>query len=158
MLRFLLPIHRSARGQGGLRCSLRPSCWSITAGGDHTSIAAPAERRHHRDDHDVHRLAAALGAGVFCRRGAQEARDYHGERHTVTVAADGFEWQGTTYGSLSTIARRACPSASSEAEVDYRIFSQIRSFVSPGTNRPSAPVASSFGSAPPTISRRIFSI
>ena len=41
---------------------------------------------------------------------------------------------------------------------NYRIFSQIRSFASPGTNRPSAPVASSFGSAPPTISRRIFSI
>jgi hypothetical protein len=28
----------------------------------------PAERRHHRDDHDVYRLAAALGAGIFCRR------------------------------------------------------------------------------------------
>ena len=25
-------------------------------------------------DHDFHRLAAAHGAGVFCRRGAQEAR------------------------------------------------------------------------------------
>jgi hypothetical protein len=35
--------------------------------------AAPAERRHHRGDHDLHRLAAAHGAGVFCRRGAQEA-------------------------------------------------------------------------------------
>ena len=32
-------------------------------------------------------------------------RDYHGQRHTVTVAADGFEWQGTTYPSLSAIAR-----------------------------------------------------
>jgi hypothetical protein len=31
-------------------------------------------------------------------------RDYHGQRHTVTVAADGFEWQGTTYASLSAIA------------------------------------------------------
>jgi hypothetical protein len=27
--------------------------------------AAPARRRHHRDDHDLHRLAAALGAGFF---------------------------------------------------------------------------------------------
>src|SRR3981081_169523 len=36
--------------------------------------AAPAERRHHCNDHDFPRLAAALGAGVFCRRGAQEAR------------------------------------------------------------------------------------
>jgi Protein of unknown function (DUF2924) len=32
-------------------------------------------------------------------------RDYQGERHTVTVAADSFDWQGTTYTSLSAIAR-----------------------------------------------------
>ncbi len=32
-------------------------------------------------------------------------RDYHGQRHTVTVAADGFNWQGMTYASLSAIAR-----------------------------------------------------
>jgi hypothetical protein len=32
-------------------------------------------------------------------------RDYQGERHTVTVAPDGFEWQGRIYRSLSAIAR-----------------------------------------------------
>jgi hypothetical protein len=32
-------------------------------------------------------------------------RDYQGERHTVTVTPDGFDWQGTTYTSLSAIAR-----------------------------------------------------
>src|SRR5215211_5122937 len=32
-------------------------------------------------------------------------RDYHGQRHTVTVAPDGFNWQGTTYPSLSAIGR-----------------------------------------------------
>jgi hypothetical protein len=32
-------------------------------------------------------------------------RDYHGERHTVTVVPDGFDWQGATYTSLSAIAR-----------------------------------------------------
>jgi hypothetical protein len=32
-------------------------------------------------------------------------REYRGERHTVTVVPDGFVWQDTTYGSLSTIAR-----------------------------------------------------
>src|SRR5437763_16982259 len=32
-------------------------------------------------------------------------RDYQGQRHTVTVARDGFDWQGTTYPSLSAIAR-----------------------------------------------------
>src|SRR6184192_3800601 len=32
-------------------------------------------------------------------------RDYQGQRHTVTVALDGFDWQGTIYPSLSAIAR-----------------------------------------------------
>jgi hypothetical protein len=32
-------------------------------------------------------------------------RDYRGQRHTVTVAPNGFDWQGTTYASLSAIAR-----------------------------------------------------
>jgi hypothetical protein len=32
-------------------------------------------------------------------------REYDGARHTVTVAAGGFVWRGTTYSSLSTIAR-----------------------------------------------------
>jgi len=32
-------------------------------------------------------------------------RDYHGQRHTVTVVSDGFDWQGATYPSLSAIAR-----------------------------------------------------
>jgi Protein of unknown function (DUF2924) len=32
-------------------------------------------------------------------------RDYQGQRHAVTVTPDGFDWQGTTYGSLSAIAR-----------------------------------------------------
>jgi hypothetical protein len=32
-------------------------------------------------------------------------RDYQGQRHTVTVAPTGFDWQGTTYPSLSAIAR-----------------------------------------------------
>src|SRR5271165_4935806 len=32
-------------------------------------------------------------------------RDYQGQRHTVTVTPEGFDWQGTTYASLSAIAR-----------------------------------------------------
>ena len=32
-------------------------------------------------------------------------REYRGQRHTVTVAREGFDWQGTTYPSLSAIAR-----------------------------------------------------
>jgi hypothetical protein len=32
-------------------------------------------------------------------------RNYQGQRHTVTVAPNGFDWQGTTYPILSAIAR-----------------------------------------------------
>ena len=32
-------------------------------------------------------------------------RDYQGQRHTVTVVPNGFDWQGTTYSSLSAVAR-----------------------------------------------------
>jgi hypothetical protein len=37
--------------------------------------------------------------------GTVMVRDYQGQRHTVTVARDGFDWQGRSYGSLSAIAR-----------------------------------------------------
>jgi DUF2924 family protein len=32
-------------------------------------------------------------------------RDYQGRRHTVTVAPDGYVWQGNPFSSLSAIAR-----------------------------------------------------
>jgi Protein of unknown function (DUF2924) len=32
-------------------------------------------------------------------------REYQGERHTVTVVANGYVWRETSYASLSTIAR-----------------------------------------------------
>jgi Protein of unknown function (DUF2924) len=32
-------------------------------------------------------------------------REYRGRRHIVTTVRDGFDWQGTTYPSLSAIAR-----------------------------------------------------
>jgi hypothetical protein len=32
-------------------------------------------------------------------------REYQGRRHSVTIVRDGFDWQGTTYPSLSAIAR-----------------------------------------------------
>jgi hypothetical protein len=32
-------------------------------------------------------------------------REYHGERHTVTVVANGYVWRKATYASLSIIAR-----------------------------------------------------
>src|SRR5437870_11950119 len=37
--------------------------------------------------------------------GTVPVRDYQGQRHTVTVVSDGFDWQSATYPSLSAIAR-----------------------------------------------------
>ena len=39
------------------------------------------------------------------RPGTVLAREYQGERHTVTVIGNGYVWRDTTYASLSTIAR-----------------------------------------------------
>jgi hypothetical protein len=52
--------------------------------------------------------------GLACHAGSRRrrfkpgtvlVRDYQGQRHIVTVVSDGFDWQGTTYASLSAIAR-----------------------------------------------------
>ena len=48
-------------------------------------------------------MAARPGARL--KPGTVLVRDYQGQRHTVTVVSDGFDWQGTTYPSLSAIAR-----------------------------------------------------
>jgi hypothetical protein len=53
------------------------------------------------------------------RPGAALHRDYQGQRHTVTVAPDGFDWQGTTYASLSAIAR-AIPGTAPPAKAGRR--------------------------------------
>src|ERR1700747_2344967 len=39
------------------------------------------------------------------KTGTVLVREYQGERHTVTVVANGFVWQETTYASLSTLRR-----------------------------------------------------
>src|SRR6516225_8013007 len=86
-----------------------------------------------------------------------EARWIKGARPLLALAraTDGPDGENKRGGPKTTASQdRSCD----KHEADYWIFSQIRSLASPGTNRPSAPVASSFGSAPPTISRRIFSI
>jgi hypothetical protein len=52
--------------------------------------------------------ALARHGGAPRRRlkpGTVLVRDYQGQRHTVTVVSDGFDWQGAIYPSLSAIAR-----------------------------------------------------
>src|SRR4029450_3779049 len=39
------------------------------------------------------------------KAGTVLVRDYHGQRHAVTAGPEGCEWQGTSYSSLSAIAR-----------------------------------------------------
>jgi Protein of unknown function (DUF2924) len=39
------------------------------------------------------------------KSGTALVREYQGERHTVTIVANGFVWREATYASLSTIAR-----------------------------------------------------
>jgi hypothetical protein len=46
-----------------------------------------------------------VSPGRKLKPGTVLVRERQGERHTVTVGREGFEWQGTTYASLSAIAR-----------------------------------------------------
>jgi hypothetical protein len=46
-----------------------------------------------------------VSPGRKLKPGTVLVREHQGERHTVTVGREGFEWQGTTYASLSAIAR-----------------------------------------------------
>jgi predicted lipoprotein with Yx(FWY)xxD motif len=70
-----------------------------------------SDRLRRRFTQSAERLPASLGAhrpDEFGRRlnaGTVLIREYEGQRHTVTVVPDGFQWQGETYSSLSTIAR-----------------------------------------------------
>ena len=44
--------------------------------------------------------------GLSLKPGARLVREWHGRIHTVTVTEDGFEYAGTTYPSLTKIAKR----------------------------------------------------
>ena len=61
------------------------------------------------DTESLRFLAGLARHGSSPRRrlkpGTVLVRDYQGQRYTVTVASDGFDWQGTIYPSLSAIAR-----------------------------------------------------
>ncbi len=44
--------------------------------------------------------------GLSLKPGARLVREWHGRTHTVTVTEDGFEHEGTSYPSLTVIARK----------------------------------------------------
>jgi hypothetical protein len=44
--------------------------------------------------------------GLSLKPGARLVREWHGRTHTVTVTEDGFEYAGTSYPSLTKIAKK----------------------------------------------------
>ena len=44
--------------------------------------------------------------GLYLKPGARRVREWHGRTHTVTVTEDGFEYAGTSYPSLTRVARK----------------------------------------------------
>ena len=44
--------------------------------------------------------------GLSLKPGARLVREWHGRTHTVTVTKDGFDYAGTSYSSLSNIAKK----------------------------------------------------
>ena len=44
--------------------------------------------------------------GLALKPGARLVREWHGRTHTVTVTEDGFEYAGTSYASLTKIAKK----------------------------------------------------
>ena len=45
-------------------------------------------------------------AELHLKPGSVVVREYQGQVHAVTILPNGFSWQGETYASLSTIARK----------------------------------------------------
>jgi hypothetical protein len=48
----------------------------------------------------------ARDPGLALKPGARLVREWHGRTHTVTVTEDGFEYAGTSYSSLTKIAKK----------------------------------------------------
>lgn len=44
--------------------------------------------------------------GLALKPGARLVREWHGRTHTVTVTEDGFDYAGTSYASLTKIAKK----------------------------------------------------
>lgn len=54
----------------------------------------------------LRRQAASQGSGAILAPGTRLLREWQGQTHHVTVVAGGFEYAGTTYKSLTAIARQ----------------------------------------------------
>src|SRR4030088_1552578 len=54
----------------------------------------------------VRRGAAKPTPSVSLRPGTRLVREWHGVTHTALIHADGIEWRGQRYRSLSVVARK----------------------------------------------------
>ena len=71
-------------------------------------------RLYHNDPPRISRDLLVLGIayrvgptpGLSLKPGARLVREWHGRAHTVTVTEDGFDYAGTSYPSLSNIAKK----------------------------------------------------
>jgi Protein of unknown function (DUF2924) len=73
----------------------------LAYGGLRPAIRAKLDALADRLDPKAARKRIANGPVV----GAQLIREWRGAEHRVTVLADGFEWEGRRYKSLSAVAR-----------------------------------------------------
>ena len=76
-------------------------------------------------------------------------RDYQGRRHTVTVAPDGYVWEGQPYSSLSAIARAITGTAWSGPRF-FALKSSTPTERPEAAHRPASPPTSPSGPPPPT--------
>ena len=87
-------------------CSSQSDARAFQAGAG-SGAATPTERGHDREHHGNHGLAAALGARVFCRRGAQKL----GLSLASEKTDDGRVYRIAGPGPIATEATAVQPSA-----------------------------------------------
>jgi hypothetical protein len=71
--------------------------------------------------------------GLSVKPGARLIRKWHGRTHTVTVTEDGFEYGGTSYSSLTQIARKITGTHWSGPRF-FGLLAKIKKPVSEGDN------------------------
>jgi len=87
LLALALGYQLQEREHGGLSKSTRRKLQTVAKGLRATGRVGPS-------------------AGLNLKPGTRLVREWHGRTHTVTVTEDGFEHEGSSYRSLTSIARK----------------------------------------------------
>ena len=97
-------VYRVARRQSA---SAAPCSFSGSPGRSRSTRMAACAPAPHADSPPSLAVSTGPAARVRTPRlkpGARLVREWRGRTHTVTITEAGFEWNGTTWGALSTIA------------------------------------------------------